>query len=322
MLGGKENRDYSVGVIIPCYNSEKTVSRAIESVLEQTEKVDEIILVDDGSTDNTSKVIEKYSGDVTYIYQENGGVSKARNKGIKSSTCNWIAFLDADDTWYKTKNEKQKMVVKKYGVGWCAGQVLTDTTLVKTRNNKEDTDPGIEIDFFDALARGVSFQTGAFLIKKDLITKVGLFDEDLKIAEDRDLWWKIALYENKIGYVNEPVVHYNEFEEFSLTKQSRDRTDSVMVLTRLLKSIKTGDVEISKRVLGYFTWMGFNYVLRKKSEEISVRQDAAQELIEQLQFSGVQKLMLQLFEYKLPFGMRKRLSYLVQKISQQERNIV
>jgi glycosyltransferase involved in cell wall biosynthesis len=313
------NDEIRVGVIIPCYNSAKTVTRAIDSVLEQTEKVDEIIIVDDGSTDDTANVIKEYSDKVIYIYQENCGVSKARNNGIEASTCNWIGFLDADDSWYKTKNEKQKKIIRKYHVSWCAGQVTTNSSIDKVDCSESPKEKELELNFFEAFANGVSFQTGAFLIKKELLKKMNLFDEYLKISEDRDLWWKIGLSESNIGYVNEPVVHYNEFEEFSLMKQSKDRNDSVKVLIRLLKAFKGNEEAVSESVLGYFTWMGFNYILRQKIKEISVDQNMIDELYDLMRLSNIQKFLVMIFNFDLPFEMRKRLLYLVRRFSWYER---
>ena len=96
-----------VSVIIPTYNRSSVLSRAIDSVLRQSFKDFELIVVDDGSTDNTKELIEKYSDQITYIYQDNKGVSAARNKGLEHAKGEWIAFLDSDDEWKKKKLEKQ-----------------------------------------------------------------------------------------------------------------------------------------------------------------------------------------------------------------------
>ena len=100
-----------VSAIIPTYNSVNYISEAINSVLNQTYKNCEIIVVDDGSTDNTRKTVEnyirKYPHKIKYFYQENKGPSAARNKGIKEARGNYIAFLDSDDLWLPDKLEKQ-----------------------------------------------------------------------------------------------------------------------------------------------------------------------------------------------------------------------
>lgn len=92
-------QSFTTSVVIPAYNIGRLVGRAIDSVLAQTHQPDEIIVVDDGSTDDTADVIQSYGGKVKYIHQENIGLAGARNTGIKASVCEWVAFLDGDDEW-------------------------------------------------------------------------------------------------------------------------------------------------------------------------------------------------------------------------------
>ena len=97
-----------VSVVMPAYNSEKYIAESIESVLNQTFKNFEIIVVDDGSTDNTRKIISDYKDNrIRYYYQENLGSGAARNLGLSNSRGNWIAFLDSDDLWNPVKLEEQ-----------------------------------------------------------------------------------------------------------------------------------------------------------------------------------------------------------------------
>ena len=103
----------TITVVIPAYNSEKYIARAIDSVLTQTHKPDEIIVVDDGSTDNTSEIARKYEPSVKLIQQQNAGASVARNTGIEAATSEWIAFLDADDEWLPEKLKLQTEHLKR-----------------------------------------------------------------------------------------------------------------------------------------------------------------------------------------------------------------
>jgi glycosyltransferase involved in cell wall biosynthesis len=96
-----------VSVIIPTYNSANYLTQAVDSVLAQTFRDNEILVVDDGSTDETEDVMRRYNSPVRYIRQKNGGVASARNRGIAESRGRYIAFLDADDTWYPIKLERQ-----------------------------------------------------------------------------------------------------------------------------------------------------------------------------------------------------------------------
>ena len=93
------NREPLVSVIIPTYNSSQYIKEAIDSVLAQTYKNFEIIVIDDGSTDNTKEVLAPYLSVIKYIYKNNGGPASARNRGIKEANGEFVAFLDADDVW-------------------------------------------------------------------------------------------------------------------------------------------------------------------------------------------------------------------------------
>ena len=88
-----------ITAVVPAYNREKTVIRAIQSTLDQTHPPDEIIVVDDGSTDNTYSIVQQYGNRIKYIYQKNSGASEARNRGVQEASGAWIAFLDSDDYW-------------------------------------------------------------------------------------------------------------------------------------------------------------------------------------------------------------------------------
>ncbi|MCD6393437.1 MAG: glycosyltransferase family 2 protein, partial [Planctomycetes bacterium] len=107
MNPSNDKQSYTISVVIPAFNAEEYIGRAIDSVLAQTRQPDEIIVVDDGSTDNTAEVIKPYSPKVHYIHQENGGASVARNTGIEAATGQWLAFLDADDEWLPEKLSMQ-----------------------------------------------------------------------------------------------------------------------------------------------------------------------------------------------------------------------
>ena len=99
---------FKISVIIPTYNRHALLERAVLSVLKQTRPADEIIIIDDGSTDGTAELIPKKFPQILYSWQENKGVSTARNAGIESASSEWIAFLDSDDTWLRRKLEYQQ----------------------------------------------------------------------------------------------------------------------------------------------------------------------------------------------------------------------
>ena len=109
----------AISVIIPTYNRANSVGKAIQSVLDQTFKDLEIIVVDDGSTDDSAPVLAAFGDRIRLIQQANRGVSGARNTGVRAATGKWIAFLDSDDQWHSSKLEKQLDALQKYGTEVC-----------------------------------------------------------------------------------------------------------------------------------------------------------------------------------------------------------
>ena len=102
-----DSKSYCISVVIPAFNVGKFIARTLDSVLAQTRAADEIIVVDDGSTDNTAEVVRSYGTKVNFIQQDNAGASTARNTGIKAAQSEWVAFLDGDDEWLPEKLEVQ-----------------------------------------------------------------------------------------------------------------------------------------------------------------------------------------------------------------------
>jgi glycosyltransferase involved in cell wall biosynthesis len=100
-----------ISVVIPTYNRARLIARAIESVLGQTRKADEIIVIDDGSTDDTRQRVEPYLSSIRYIYQKNAGASASRNHGVEAATYPWVAFLDSDDLWTDTHLERMERAI-------------------------------------------------------------------------------------------------------------------------------------------------------------------------------------------------------------------
>lgn len=153
-----------VSVIIPSYNSAVFLSETLESVLAQTHPADEILVVDDGSMDNTEQVAARYSPRVTYIRQSNKGVSAARNLGIEQSQCEWVCFLDADDVWHPNKLARQLEDVRinpetlfsftgYYLFGNKSGICLLDDTLHKWDSRREFLVPTVTILPSSAMVR-------------------------------------------------------------------------------------------------------------------------------------------------------------------------
>lgn len=192
----KQNK---ITVIIPIYNSVDTIHRTIYSVLNQTklDLIEEIIIIDDGSTDdslNVVKNIEKSNSDLNFkiISQKNLGVSNARNAGIKVATCEWIALLDSDDTWFPNKIEYQWNLIKNnsdidfLGGNWSRGDFKILTRKITKLYKASVTD--LLIKNFP--------QPSTAVFKREIFKTIGGFDERQRYAEDGNYFLKICGYYN------------------------------------------------------------------------------------------------------------------------------
>ncbi|MEH6446281.1 MAG: glycosyltransferase family A protein [Oceanospirillaceae bacterium] len=189
---------YSVVVIIPMYNSASTIKRALSSLENQTVLVDRVVVIDDGSTDNSCEIVNQFSLKTSFtldiIKQKNAGPSAARNTGIEHSIEDLIFFLDADDEWLPTKLEKQlelyaSLIKSKKNVG------LIDCFLDDIKDNISviRMEPVFKGNHFkDFIIRNSIKGTSCVMVPRKVLEVVGGFDSNLKYAEDRMLWSSIA----------------------------------------------------------------------------------------------------------------------------------
>lgn len=193
---------FSISVIIPAHNAEGFIVECLDSIAAQTRLPYEVIVIDDGSVDQTPRIVQRYKPHgftLRYIRQNNAGPSSARNAGIKVSNSNWIAFLDADDLWLPDKLHKQIDYLKANPQ---VSLLCSDASQFK--NQKEciassharfgHTDfQGVIPDAFEKLLKANPILTGTVLIKKACLMKYGCFDESLRYGEDHDLWLRVAM---------------------------------------------------------------------------------------------------------------------------------
>lgn len=183
-----------ISVVIPAYNSRDTICDCIDSVLSQTrlDLIQEIIVVDDGSTDGTHDVVQKkYAGNekIKLLHKKNGGVSTARNAGIKAAAGDWIALLDSDDVWHPQKIEKQ----------WKQIQKDPSIKFIGCNRNQENLHYGTKVtdDLYKLNLKQILIKmwphTSTALIHKSVFKEVGLFNVKQKYAEDGELWNRISL---------------------------------------------------------------------------------------------------------------------------------
>lgn len=200
-----------VSVIIPVYNGEEFIGDAINSVLAQTYDDYEIIVIDDGSIDNTKRILDQFAEKITYIYQSNQGVAVARNTGIKATRGKYIAFLDADDIWFKNKLKLEVEILENNPdidlVHANDVKISSDKKILRgyTRNKKN-------LDGYLAkglILRKFHIQISTVLIRRKCIEKYGLFDPNLSKlgAEDREFFYRITK-KCKAKYINKDVSYY------------------------------------------------------------------------------------------------------------------
>ncbi len=188
--------DPRVSIIIPVFNRAEMVKDAIDSVLAQTFKDFELILVDDGSQNDTKQVLrqyqESYPQKIKVIFCEHSGVSATRNAGIRSAAGEFIAFLDSDDLWISSKLEKQLCFMEQKNIAICQTDEFWVRNGKKVNPMKKHSKRSGKI-FFDCLPLCI-VSPSAVMIKKEVFDSVGLFDEKLLACEDYDLWLRIAIH--------------------------------------------------------------------------------------------------------------------------------
>ena len=177
-----DNSIVNVSVIIPTYNRKNLLKRALHSVSNQTFVPKEIIVVDDGSSDGTKDWVLERFPDVRYIYQDNSGVSSARNSGIKEAIGSWIAFLDSDDEWMSNKLEQQKGIINSSQEAWlCHTNEIWIRNGVRVNQMKKHQKYGGNV--FENCLDICRISPSSVLIKKEVFEMVGLFDESLKCVK-------------------------------------------------------------------------------------------------------------------------------------------
>jgi glycosyltransferase involved in cell wall biosynthesis len=194
------NRCCEVAVVVPTYNAADYIARAMDSVLEQTHTDLSLFVIDDGSTDETTGILQSYADRVVYSRREHTGQAAARNRGIRMSDSPYIAFLDADDYWLPGKLERQIAVLKQNPD---VGLVCTDCATINEGNIASSHFGGVKVPrtgkLFERLVRDCFIFTPTVMVRRQCLQDVGLFNESLVVSEDFNLWlrvasrWKIAM---------------------------------------------------------------------------------------------------------------------------------
>lgn len=229
-----------VSVIVTCYNQEQYIGDAIGSVVEQTryDAISEIIVVDDGSTDNSEAAIRRWATrheKIKYVFQENQGVSGARNTGIRRSSSEYIALLDGDDLWCVNRLTRQLELAEEHpAVGLYYGDVYNfkDDPDDRTREYCTPFEHDDEDVFPKLYLHDGPILTPTTLIRADCFEEVGLFDPSLSRGQDTDMWLRIAA-KHPIHHVGEPIALVRQGNE----SMSTDLAEKARCMLRVADKI-------------------------------------------------------------------------------------
>ena len=193
-----------ISVIIPTYNRAHLLPRALDSILSQSCLPNEIIVVDDGSTDDTSALMTSVYPEIVFIQQSNTGVSCTRNVGIKRASGDWIAFLDSDDEWFPEKLEVQmNALYKNPELKICHTNEIWIRNGTRVNPKKKHKKFGGWI--FQKCLPLCCISPSSVIIHKSIFDEVGLFDDSLLVCEDYDLWLRITA-RNPVLYIEKPLL--------------------------------------------------------------------------------------------------------------------
>ncbi|MBW8361878.1 MAG: glycosyltransferase family 2 protein [Kaistella sp.] len=253
-----------ISVIIPVYNAENSIERALDSVKNQTWKGDfEIIVINDGCTDRSAEIIENYRQknpqmNIVFKNLENGGVSKARNAAMKIAKGEYIALLDADDEWLPGKTQKQMDYLENmdYGIDFLAtarnNRILFPYSI---KNNLA------EITFRKLMIRNEA-QTPTVMFKRKILENTGFFDDQQRYAEDLNYWLRISL-KNKMYILNENLVFAGQGKRtFGVSGLSANLLEMEKGFQKNLREMFRMNRINAVEFVGYYLFYKFKFVVR------------------------------------------------------------
>ncbi len=228
---------FSISVVIPTFNRSDLLQRALKSVMKQSLKPDEIIVIDDGSTDTTKSMIKNNFPQIKYFNNKKKGVSSARNMGILKSSHNWICFLDSDDEWNECKLSKQRDYIKK---NIHARFIHTNEIWYKNGKlfNQKKIHKKVGGFIFENCLKLCCISPSSVMIRRDLFRECGNFDENFEVCEDYELWLRISS-KSKIDFLEEKLLikHGGHKDQLSKMFWGMDRFRVKAIEKNLIKNI-------------------------------------------------------------------------------------
>ena len=276
----------NISVVIPTYNRKELLKRSIDSVINQTIKPSEIIIVDDGSNDGTEAMVKKKYDSLKLIQQKNKGASAARNSGIRASSGEWICFLDSDDEWKNDKLEKQIAAVANNSdyKFFHSNEIWIKNGKRINQKKKHKKYGG---DIFKKCLDMCRISPSSVLIDKSIFEEIGFFNENLVVCEDYELWLRIC-DQYKVFFIDEPLIikygghqgqlsysidsiecHRIKALEYllstSLSKENRDYTIQMLIskisiyLNGLIKRGKKHEIAVYEEKIKFWNKFSIEY---------------------------------------------------------------
>ena len=254
-----------VSVIIPCFNSELFIQDCVESVLKQTYENIEIILIDDGSTDESLSKIEQFSTKIMILKKENQGAASARNLGIRNSNGSYIAFLDSDDIWHPEKIERQvqRITEKQLDLVYCGGESFGHIGVTTTYAPEFSGDCYRKFLEFPTRAI-IVLGCSTAMIRKSILELSGDFDSEFSgAAEDWDFFRRFCKY-GKVDFLNESLVKYRVHDMNVSTRGIKDfYKGNLKAILKMVTEDKTINILERVKILAKFEVIIFKYCLKK-----------------------------------------------------------
>lgn len=274
----------TVSVIIPTYNRARYVVDAVRSVLRQSHPVDEVLVVDDGSTDDTKQALEPFRDRVVYVRQDNKGAGAARNRGMSEASGDFIAFLDSDDLWIEEKVEAQLRFFQTH-----PHLEFTFGEMVNFRGGIESGEPEIKNamlhkylcenasdleGLLDCLVVENVIPTPTVMFRRRCLERVGEFAEDLRIAEDLDLWLRFARM-CRCGFLKRVLAKRRRHDGNLISDWAAMSACHVEVLLRLAegdRSLSRRSEQLIKQKIGELRYDLGSYYLKQRNYAQSYRE--------------------------------------------------
>lgn len=249
-----------ISIIVPIYNVEKYLNKCIESIVNQTYENIEIILIDDGSNDNSGIICDEYAkkdNRIIVVHKENGGVSSARNKGLKIAKGEWISFVDADD-WIEQifcQTLLNKVTQEQADIALCGYNRITDNQIEKINANNQE----VFLNSNEYLVKSLNPQTGfgfchMKLIKKEVLKSIS-FNERIEVGEDALFNIQLSTYIKKAVFLKQPLYNYR------INNQSVVKKYDENYANKYLKSMK---------IIEEYIWQEYN---EENEENIEIKQN-------------------------------------------------